>query len=56
MKIGVTSIGIKLPLIREGDNLEDIIYDSTKDFSVLSRPEFNRRLEKEFKKGPLSRR
>ncbi len=32
------------------NEIEDIIYDSTNDLSVLSRPEFNKILEREFKK------
>ena len=32
------------------NELEDILYDSTKDLSVLSRPEFNKILDAEFKK------
>ena len=32
------------------NELEDILYDCTKDLSVLSRPEFNRILDAEFKK------
>ncbi len=32
------------------NEIEDIIYDSTKNLSILSRPEFNRVLEREFKK------
>lgn len=32
------------------NELEDILYDCTKDLSVLSRPEFNKILDAEFKK------
>lgn len=36
--------------IQTKNELEDIIYSATKDLSILSRPEFNRLLNEEFKK------